>query len=434
MNRKKKVVEFEMLNPDTAGIDIGSKEHYVAVPKDRDVDPVRKFGSFTEDLHSIAKWLVKCKIKSIAMESTGVYWISLFLILEEYGFDVSLVNARHVKNVSGKKTDEADCQWIQRLHSCGLLTASYQPDLITRELRSYIRHKKNLNSSASTYILRMQKALEQMNVKLHHVITDITGKTGIEIIEAILRGQRDAKTLANIADGRIRVTKKDDIIKSLQANWRTEHLFELKQSYELYKFHLDKINECDQMVADLIKRYKIEDLKCEPPREDKAPGTVAYLNMIFGVDITKLWGVKENTAIELLSEVGVDMDKWRTNKHFVSWLGLAPNNRISGGRVISSRIQKKHNKAGQLFRMIAYAIQRSNHYLASFYRRIRAKGGPKKAIVATARKIAVIFYEMIKNKTEFNPIDLQSYEEQYRQNKIKWLEKQACKLGLLIVS
>jgi transposase len=190
MNRKKKVVEFEMLNPDTAGIDIGSKEHYVAVPKDRDVDPVRKFGSFTEDLHSIAKWLVKCKIKSIAMESTGVYWISLFLILEEYGFDVSLVNARHVKNVSGKKTDEADCQWIQRLHSCGLLTASYQPDLITRELRSYIRHKKNLNSSASTYILRMQKALEQMNVKLHHVITDITGKTGIEIIEAILRGQR----------------------------------------------------------------------------------------------------------------------------------------------------------------------------------------------------------------------------------------------------
>jgi hypothetical protein len=188
------------------------------------------------------------------------------------------------------------------------------------------------------------------------------------------------------------------------------------------------------MVADLIKRYKIEDLKCEPPREDKAPGTVAYLNMIFGVDITKLWGVKENTAIELLSEVGVDMDKWRTNKHFVSWLGLAPNNRISGGRVISSRIQKKHNKAGQLFRMIAYAIQRSNHYLASFYRRIRAKGGPKKAIVATARKIAVIFYEMIKNKTEFNPIDLQSYEEQYRQNKIKWLEKQACKLGLLIVS
>lgn len=437
MSKKKDVVEFDLLNPDAAGIDIGSKEHYVAVPKGRDTDHVRKFGSFTQDLYAIATWLIKCRITTVAMESTGVYWIPLFLILEERGFEVYLVNARHVKNVSGKKTDEADCQWIQRLHSCGLLTASYQPDLLTRELRSYMRHKKNLSQSASTYVLRMQKALEQMNVKLHHVITDITGKTGIEIIEAILNGNRNATALADLGRGRIRESKREDIIKSLQGNWRTEHLFELKQSYELYKFHLDKIKECDEMVADLIKRYKIEDSKSTVGKEDQTPkncGTGIYLNIIFGVNVTKVWGIKENTAIELLSEIGVDMSKWQTEKHFVSWLGLAPNNKISGGRIISSRVLKKQNKAGQLFRMAAYAIQRSNHYLASFYKRIRSKGGPKKAIVATARKLAIIFYKMIKNKIEFNPIQADQYEQQYKLMKIKWLERQASKLGMLLVS
>lgn len=438
MSSKKNVVEFDLLNPDAAGIDIGSKEHYVCVPKGRDTHHVQKFGSFTQDLYAIAGWLTKCKVRTVAMESTGVYWIPLFLILEEHGFEVALINAKHVKNVSGKKTDEADCQWIQRLHSCGLLTASYQPDLLTRELRSYMRHKKNLSSSASTYILRMQKALEQMNVKLHHVITDITGKTGIDIIEAIIGGQRDATILAGFADGRIRASKKEDIIKSLQANWRTEHLFELKQSYELYKFHIDKIQECDQMVLGLLKEYNMAKTDANEENNDhntpNNPQTGTYLKNILGVDITKIWGIKESTAIELISEVGVDMTKWATEKQFVSWLGLAPNNKISGGRIISSRVLKKQNKAGQLFRMVAYAIQRSNHYLAAFYKRIRSKGGPKKAIVATARKLAVIFYKMIKNQIEFNPIEIDHYEQQYKLMKIKWLEKQASKLGMSVVS
>lgn len=435
MPKKKKVVEFAMLNPDAAGIDIGSKEHWIAVPEGRDEQPVRRFGSFTEDLHAIAEWLKRCRITTIAMESTGVYWIPLFLILEEYGFEVYLVNAKHVKNVSGKKTDEKDCRWIQRLHSCGLLTASYQPDLKTRELRSYIRHKKNLVQSASTHVLRMQKAFEQMNVKLHHVITDITGKTGTEIVEAIIAGERDATKLVRFADGRIRESKKPDIIKSLQGNWREEHLFELKQSYELYQFYQLKIKECELQIERIISQYQSPDEvskeKAESGKEGKKNESITtqYLKMIFGVDVTEIWGIKENTAIEILSEVGVDMNKWPTEKHFVSWLGVAPNTKVSGGRTISSKIPKKQNRAGQLFRMIAYAIQRSDHWLAAFYRRIRAKGGTKKAIVATARKLATIFYKMVKNKEGFKPIDREAYDKQYKEQKIKWLEKQALKLG-----
>lgn len=431
---RKKVVEFAMLNPDAAGVDIGSKEHWVAVPEDRDQQSVRKFSSFTEDLHAIASWLKACRIKTVAMESTGVYWIPLFLILQENDFEVYLVNAKHVKNVSGKKTDEQDCRWIQRLHSCGLVTASFQPDLKTRELRSYIRHRRNLTQSASTHVLRMQKAFEQMNVKLHHVITDITGKTGTKIIEAILAGERDAIKLAKYADTRIRSSKITLIVKSLQGNWREEHLFELKQSYELYQFYQTKLQECDIEIQKILGHYfppeatANEEGRCGD-KEEQGTAVSRYLRMIFGVDVTDIWGIKERTAIELLSEIGTDMDKWRTDKHFVSWLGLAPNTKVSGGKIISSRIAKKQNKAGQLFRMIAFAIQRSDHWLAVFYRRMRAKGGPKKAIVATARKLAIIFYKMVKNKKEFRPIDKTVYEQEYKDQKIKWLEKQALKLG-----
>jgi transposase len=433
---QKKVVEFAMLNPDAAGVDIGSKEHWVAVPEGKDEQPIRRFGSFTEDLHAIAAWLKQCAIKTVAMESTGVYWIPLFLVLEEYGFEVYLVNAKHVKNVSGKKTDEKDCRWIQRLHSCGLLTASFQPDLKTRELRSYIRHKQNLIQSASTHVLRMQKAFEQMNIKLHHVITDITGKTGTKIIEAILAGQRDATELAKNADARVHPSKKEFIIKSLQGNWREEHLFELKQSYELYRFYQAKIWECDIEIQKIVSRYGVPENKNianesqeSGNKKKKESAEAQYLRTIFGVDVTEIWGIKENMAIELLSEIGMDMSKWPTEKHFVSWLGLAPNTKVSGGKIISSKIPKKQNKAGQLFRMIAYVIQRSDHWLAVFYRRMRAKGGPKKAIVATARKLAIIFYKMVKNKEGFKPIDLEVYQQQYKEQKIKWLEKQALRLG-----
>lgn len=429
MNKKKSTtVEMQIVNPNAAGIDIGSKEHYVAVAPYLCDEPVKSFGSFTEDLHAIVKWLNECNVTTIAMESTGVYWIPLFLLLEEYGFEVSLVNAKHVKNVSGRKTDELDCQWIQKLHSFGLLTASYQPDQHTRALRSYVRHRKNLIQSSQVHLLRMQKALEQMNIKIQHVITDITGKTGTAIIDAILAGERDTAILSNLIDARIRATK-EEIKKSLEGNWHAAHLFELKQSRELCDFYKQKIAECTKEIEAIICEVKSTTSAANDPALSK---TKDYLTFIYGVDVTAIWGIKENTAIELLAEIGPDMSKWKTENHFSSWLGLSPNNKISGGKIISSKTQKKQSKAGQLFRMMAYAIQRSDHWLAAFYRRIRAKGGPKKAIVATAHKLAIIFYKMVKTKQAFNPIKKEDYEKLFRQQKVKQLERQAFKLGLVL--
>jgi transposase len=351
------------------------------------------------------------------------------LLLEEYGFEVCLVNAKHVKNVSGRKTDELDCQWIQKLHSFGLLTASYQPDLQTRALRSYVRHRKNLIQSSQVHLLRMQKALEQMNIKIQHVITDITGKTGTAIIDAILAGERDTTVLSNLIDARIRATK-EEVKKSLEGNWQEVHLFELKQSRELWDFYRQKIADCTKEIEAVIS-----DVKSQQPLDGDNPPISQpkeYLNFIYGVDVTAIWGIKENTAIELLAEIGPDMSKWKTEKHFSSWLGISPNNKISGGKIISSKTQKKQNKAGQLFKMIAYAIQRSDHWLAVFYRRIRAKGGPRKAIVATAHKLAIIFYKMVKTKQAFNPLKKEDYENIFKQQKIRQLEKQARKLGLVV--
>lgn len=244
---------FEILHPNAAGIDIASQMHYVAVPTDRDEQSVRKFGSFTEDLHDMARWLKLCKIDTVAMESTGVYWVQPFLVLEEYGFDVYLVNARHIKHVSGRKSDIKDCQWIQQLHSCGLLNKSFQPEDLMRELRTYVRQRKNLTQGYATQVQLMQKAFDQMNVKLHNVISDITGKSGLLMIDAILKGERDARVLAELADRRIKATK-EDIIKSLQGIWRHDNLFELKQAYELYLVLRDKIVDCDKQIEIVLKQ------------------------------------------------------------------------------------------------------------------------------------------------------------------------------------
>jgi transposase len=437
MAKQKQTIEMLMVNPHAAGIDIGSKEHWVAVPPGHDSVSVRCFSAFTEDLHAIAAWLKQCRVTTVAMESTGVYWIPLFLILEEYGLEVVLVNASHVKNVSGRKTDEKDCQWIQKLHTCGLLTASYQPDAKTRELRSYVRHRKNLSQSAQVHVLRMQKALEQMNIKIHLVLSDITGKSGMAIVKAVLKGQYDPEQLCKLVDPRVKASR-EEIKKSLKGTWKQEHLFELRQSVELYEFHEQKLAECDGQIQEVISSFSKEDEGSSSKPPEKQPGETTglkdYLKTIFGVDITEIWGIKEDMAIELLSEIGMDMSKWKTDKHFTSWLGLCPNNKISGGKIISSKVQKKRNKAGQLFRMVAYAIQRSDHWLGSFYRKMRSKGGPKKAIVATARKLAVIFYKMVSTKQPFTPIRKEVYEEMYRTQKIKQLEKQALKLGFVLAS
>lgn len=435
---KDKKRAFPVLYPNAAGIDIASKEHYVAVPANSDPNPVRCFGSFTEDLRAIAEWLTQCNVNTVAMEATGIYWISLFLILEEAGFEVVLVNAKHVKNVRGKKTDMSDAEWIRQLHSCGLLSASFQPDAYIRKLRTYMRYRKNLVEMSATHIRMMQKAMEQMNIKLQHVIADITGKTGQRIIEAILNGQRDPQMLVTLIDGRIKASH-DDIRRSLEGLWKEEHVFELRLSFEMYHEYRRRILECDKQIKTMLfKKTKDTSESSEPVmkqivksnKNNLSFDAKEILQQITGTDLTEIFGINDSTAIEILSETGLDMNKWPTEKHFTSWLNLAPNNKISGGKLLSSKIPKKKNRAGQVFKMAAYAVQRSKNWLAAFYHRIKARSGPAKAITATARKIAVIFYRMIRDKIMFNPISMENYVESFREKQLRKLKKQAKMLGL----
>ncbi|MEW5897531.1 MAG: IS110 family transposase [Nanoarchaeota archaeon] len=434
----KQISRLAVINPFVAGIDVSDIEMMVAYPIDHELLEVRAFGTFTQDLHEIAMTLKNNRITSVAMESTGVYWVSLFLLLQEEGLEVLLVNAKHVKNVTGRKDDESDAEWIQKLHSCGLLSPSFQPDNITRTLRSLVRHRKNLVQTSTTYLNRMQKALELMNIKLHTVISDIDGKTGITIIEAILAGERNPEKLASLKNSRIKVSHQI-LVKSLEGYWTPEHLFELKQCYQMYCMHKNLIKECDleieKQLSILIASTNQGELKCLPEikrkinYKTKLPfNATAYLKNIFEVDVTEIVGISELSALTILSEVGTDMTKWKTDRHFTSWLGLAPNTKISGGKIISSRIKKKKHYAGQAFRMAANGLSNSKSPLGDYYRRIKSKAGPAKAVVATARKLAVIWYKMISNKTKFNPTELIEYQERYKQKKISNLKK---KLQLL---
>ena len=434
---KEKKNGIPVIQPDAAGIDISSKEHFVAVNPERDDEPIRCFGAFTEDLHAITTWLKKCKVSTVAMEATGIYWLSLFLVLEEAGFEVLLVNARHVKNVRGKKTDMSDAEWIRQLHSCGLLSASFQPDEFTRTLRTYMRHRKNLLEMAATHIRMMQKAMEQMNIKLQHVIADITGKSGMAIIKAILKGERDPENLVQLLDGRIKASK--DIVKcSLQGVWREENIFELEQSFEMYHLYRSKIIECDKRIKNILLQKSGPEQNGSEFKRQYVKSNKNNLNFdareilqkITGTDVTEIFGINDSNAIEILCETGFDMNKWPTEKHFTAWLNLAPNNKVSGGKVLSSKIPKKKNRAGQVFKLAAYAVQRSNNWLALFYHRIKSKAGARKAITATARKIAVIFYKMVKDKIMFNPVSIDAYAENFKQRQLKKLERQAKSFGL----
>lgn len=436
MKEKSKV--FPILYPNAAGIDISSKEHYVAVNSESNSTPIRAFGSFTEDLNAIVAWLKECNVDTVAMESTGIYWISLFLLLEEAGFDVLLVNAKHVKNVRGKKSDVSDAEWIRQLHSCGLLSASFQPDTFTRKLRTYMRHRKNLIEMAATHIHMMQKALEQMNIKLQHVIADITGKSGQTIIRAIIEGEREAAYLASLCDGRIKANK-ESIIKSLEGIWKEEHVFELEQSFMLYHIYHDKIKECDLQIEKHLREKSAIDKNDNPkqlPKNNKNNlnfDAKSILRELTGTDLDEIFGITPSNALEIVSEIGFNMNKWPTVKHFTSWLNLAPNNKISGGKIISSRIAKKKNRAGQLFKMAAFAIQRSKNWLAMFYHRIKAKRGTPKAIVATARKIASIFYKLVNEKIKFTPLPLEEYMHGFKEYQIRKLKRQAQTLGFQII-
>jgi transposase len=434
----KRISQLTVINPTAAGIDVSDTEMMVAYPINSEQLEVRVFGCFTRDLHSIAKCLKENSVSTIAMESTGVYWVSLFLLLQDYGFEIYLVNAKHVKNVTGRKDDESDAEWIQKLHSCGLLTASFQPDNMIRTLRSMVRHRKNLVKTSSTYLNRMQKALELMNIKLHTIISDIDGKTGTLIIEAILSGERNPEVLADLRDKRIKASR-EEIIKSLEGYWTTEHLFELRQCYQLYSTHQQMIEECDREIEKQLTQQiasqnegaiaEIPNVKRKVSGKHKVPyNLTAYLKEILGIDVTEVVGISELSALAILSEVGTDMLKWKTEHHFTSWLGLAPNTKISGGKVISSRIKKKKHHAGQAFRIAANSLYNSKSPLGDYYRRIRAKAGAAKAVVATARKLAIIIYKMILNKEAFNPKALEDYQNKYKDKKINQLKR---KIALL---
>jgi transposase len=440
---------FPVLYPNAAGIDIASREHYVAVNPQADPEPIRCFGCFTEDLHAIADWLLGCKVDTVAMEATGIYWVSLYLILEQAGLHPVLVNARHVKNVSGKKTDVKDAEWIRQLHSCGLLSAGFQPDSFTRTLRTLMRHRQNLTEMAATHIRMMQKAMEQMNIKLHQVIADITGKSGQAIIAAILQGERRPEVLVELLDGRIKASR-EVVLKSLEGVYKAEHLFELQQSFELYEVYRQKVQQCDEQ----IQAHLATGIYTVPPQQannkeqqDKAVkkrkskgnknnlgfDATALLEQLAGTDLTEIFGITDTNAVEIISEVGLDMSKWPTPKHFTAWLNLAPNNKVSGGKVLSTRTAKRKNRAGQIFKMAAYAIQRSDHWLARFYHRIKSKRGAAKAITATARKIAVIFYKLLREKTAFQPLSIEQYNQAFKEKQIRKLTKQAHQLGLVLV-
>jgi transposase len=437
--KKAKQLSIPVINPNAAGIDVGSMLLSVAVPVGRDTVSVKEFGSFTENLYSIAKWLKQCNIETVAMECTGVYWKNLFMILTQEGFEVCLANARHTRNVTGRKTDEKDAQWIQRLHSCGLLSSCYLPDDAISTLRSLVRHRRSLNQDSSRYKLRMQKAMEMMNIKLHSVISDITGKTGTAIVTAIIAGERNPEVLMQYIGPRIKASK-EDLLKSLQGNWRDEQIFLLTQSYNMHLFAEAQIKLCDiQIEASLqcINASQMDGvIEQAPPLNKKARtkkhppfNSRAYLKRIHAVDVMDIYGISDISAIEILSETGTDLSKWPTEKHFISWLNLCPNNKISGGKLISSTVlRKKANAASQAFKHAANGLQRSDHWLGDYFRRIKAKGGNKYAIVATARKLAVIYYKMVRYKQNFKPFDNEEYKSRCQRAKIAYLERALAKL------
>jgi transposase len=440
-SRKQDLNSLPTLNINAAGIDIGSEEHWVAVPEDRDESPVRRFGCFTSDLHAMADWLKKCGIDTVAMESTGVYWVPLFQILETQGFDVKLVNARHVKNVPGRKTDVEDCQWLQQLHTYGLLSGSFRPDDSICVLRSYWRHRDNLIRYAAAHVQHMQKALTEMNIQLHKVISDITGVTGMRIIRAILDGERNLVKLAQMKDPRIKKSK-ETIAKALEGDYRPEHLFALKQAVELYFFYHHQIDACNHEIEDYLKQLESEidsdpDVKTmkrnkQISKNEPSFDLTSHLYHITGMDFTKIDGLNVLTVQTILSEVGLNPEAFGTQKRFASWLGLCPENRITGGNIKSVRTRKVINRAAKAFRLAANSLKNSSSALGGYYRRMRARLGPPKAITATAHKIARIFFHLWKNGGTYQDLGADYYEQKYKDRVIKNMKKRAKQLGFQI--
>jgi transposase len=431
-----------ILHPNAAGVDLSVDEVWVSVRPDRDPFPLRAFGMTTPDLVAVAEWLQTCQVETVAMESTSVYWIPLYEILDARGFQVFLVNAREAKNLPGRKRDETDAQWLRRLHTVGLLRNSFRPADEMCALRAYLRHRADLIEHRAAHIQHMQKALHQMNVRLSPTVKDITGVTGMAILRAILAGERDPVRLAALRQPGCDHSEAE-FVKALTGNYRDEHLFALKQAMALYDAYTAQIQECDQELECKFSAFKpvhAGDLPpLDPPRKAGTPSKNApsydartLLYHMLGIDLTAVDGLNAVTAQTILSEIGTDMTRWTDVKHFCSWLSLAPHNETSGGKVLRRRTLRTHNRAGQAFRLAARSVARTQTAYGEFFRHMRARLGPQKAIVATAHKIARAVYYMLRDHQPFQPVTAEVYAQKKRERDIARLHKNAAKLGFTL--
>jgi transposase len=435
---------LEIVHTNAAGIDVGGSEHWVAISPDRDPEPVRRFGCFTVDLRDMACWLVEKGVRSVAMQSTGVYWMPVFEILEQHGLEVYLVNAGHTKNVPGRKSDVQECQWLLKLHTFGLLNNSFQPSDQIRIARTLWRHRGNLVAEAGTVIQRMHKVLTELNIQLGNVLSDISGLSGMKIIGAILEGERDAQELAALVEPEVKATPQD-IAKSLEGNWREELLFVLRQQMEFYRIYQGKITDCDlQLRKHLESLGSKADLTTQPlgprPKGKKKSKNAPFFDLrselyrITGIDWAQVDGIDVLTAQTVIAEAGADLSAFPSEKQFASWLGLCPTNEQSGGRVLNRRTRKVINRATAAFRNAAMTLLRSQSYLGAQYRRLRTRLGAPKAITAMARRLACLFYRLVKHGQQYVDKGTEYYEARYREQQVRSLAKKAQKLGFELVT
>jgi len=430
---------LECIEPNAAGIDVGSFSHFVAVPAGRDEKCVKEFSAFTADLQALADWLKTCDIKTVAMESTGVYWIPLYEILEEKGFQVCLVNARYLKNVSGRKSDVLDCQWIQQLHSFGLLKPSFRPEEETIRLRQLVRHRGTLVKWSATHIQQMQKALTQMNLQLHNVVSDITGVTGMKIIRSICDGEQDPKKLASHRDSRCE-NSAETIAKSLQGHYKAEILFSLKQALSSYDHYQKQIAECNEAIRKITETFEdksngksLSKHKRETHKVRIGFDAQTQFFKMLGTNLTEIPGINTLTVMAFVSEVGTTVDKWPNAKAFASWLGLCPGTKISGGKRLNSKSKPCANRLAEALRMAASTLSKSQTCLGAFLRRLKARLGPAKAVTAVAHKMAVIIYNMVKNRTGYREAGLDYYDKLHKERAVKNLRRFAERLGYTVM-
>lgn len=436
---------LDRINRDVAGIDCGSAEHYVAVPADRSPSPVQSFKTFTGDLLRLADWLVACRVTSVAMEATGVYWIPIYDILEARGLTVLLVNARHVKHVPGRKSDVSDCEWLRDLHSVGLLRGSFRPTEGIVALRTYLRHRHRVVESAGIYIQRMQKALVQMNVQLPLVVSDITGVTGLKILRDIGAGQHDPEHLAGHRDYRCRATRAE-VVAALTGYYQPEHVFVLQQNLALFDACQIQLAACDRAIEAQLQRLNAtQDVPPTPLPAPRVPRRPIDNDPVFdirtplhhltgGIDLTQIDGIGPYSALKLIAEIGTDMTRWASEKHFTSWLTLAPKNKISGGRLLSARTEPSANRAAAILRMAAMTLGRGSTALGAFYRRLAGRIGKPQAITATARKLAVLVYRTLKGELVYRDPGAEAYDGQQRSRVLRRLRRTATTLGFDLVN